>query len=294
MLLPDEWRWLRSSTPHVEPRYGMAGSERVLLYALAIQTGLRSAELRSLTRGRLFLDAHEPFITCKAGSTKNSKDARQYIQRDLADELQNHIATKAPQAPVFSMPKPFDVADMLRADLGDARQAWLRAAEHDPDEHQRRLQSDFLADVNHDGEVLDFQSLRHCTGAWLAMAGAHPKAVQTVMRHSSIVLTMDTYGHLFPGQEAETVAGFPGMMGDGTGFLRATGTTDTTAQNDPRHLSQQLERETMRAGARPCLDVAPDPAAGTLRQTPINAEANDSVRSGATAKRYWAAQGSNL
>jgi hypothetical protein len=32
------------------------------------------------------------------------------------------------------------------------------------------------------------------------------------MRHSSIQLTMDTYGHLFPGQEADTVARFPDMI----------------------------------------------------------------------------------
>ncbi|MBI3862791.1 MAG: site-specific integrase, partial [Planctomycetia bacterium] len=37
--------------------------------------------------------------------------------------------------------------------------------------------------------------MRHTCGAWLAMAGAHPKAVQAIMRHSTIVLTMDTYGH---------------------------------------------------------------------------------------------------
>jgi integrase len=49
-------------------------------------------------------------------------------------------------------------------------------------------------------------------GAWLAMAGAHPKAVQAIMRHSTIVLTMDTYGHLFPGQEAETISRLPAMM----------------------------------------------------------------------------------
>lgn len=68
--------------------------------------------------------------------------------------------------------------------------------------------------MNHEGEVLDFHALRHTCGAWLAMAGAHPKSVQSVMRHSTIVLTMDTYGHLFPGQEADTVALFPNMVGD--------------------------------------------------------------------------------
>jgi hypothetical protein len=32
------------------------------------------------------------------------------------------------------------------------------------------------------------------------------------MRHSSITLTMDTYGHLFPGQEADAVAKLPSMF----------------------------------------------------------------------------------
>ncbi|MBN2474708.1 MAG: hypothetical protein JXB62_08870, partial [Pirellulales bacterium] len=40
----------------------------------------------------------------------------------------------------------------------------------------------------------------------------HPKTVQSVMRHSTITLTMDTYGHLFPGQEAEAVSRFPVMV----------------------------------------------------------------------------------
>jgi integrase len=61
---------------------------------------------------------------------------------------------------------------------------------------------DFLSPTNHEGETLDFHCLRHTCGAWLAMTGVHPKVVQTVMRHSAITLTMDSYGHLFPGQEA--------------------------------------------------------------------------------------------
>jgi hypothetical protein len=32
------------------------------------------------------------------------------------------------------------------------------------------------------------------------------------MRHSTIVLTMDTYGHLLPGQESETISRLPRMM----------------------------------------------------------------------------------
>jgi hypothetical protein len=144
----------------------------------------------------------------------------------LAAELAGHIATKAPAARVFNMPAKWDVAPMFRADLQDARRAWLEAAQG-PAERLRREQSDFLAYANDEGEKVDFHALRHTTGAWLAMAGLHPKVVQTVMRHSAITLTMDTYGHLFPGQDAAAVAALPGMMTDPQDSpeeLRATGT----------------------------------------------------------------------
>ena len=110
------------------------------------------------------------------------------------------------------MPPRYDVAAMLRADLAAARRTWIEEARSVPEEHLHREQSDFLCDVCHSGEVLDFHAMRHTCGAWLAMTGSHPKAVQTVMRHSSITLTMDTYGHLFPGQEAEAVARLPNMF----------------------------------------------------------------------------------
>jgi len=244
MLLPGEWEWLRSVTlAENTERHGMPAAERVLLYATAIQTGLRAGELRSLTRGRLFVDSDPPYVTCKAAATKNAKDARQYIQADLAAELRQHVATKAPGAPVFAMPHETDVAEMLRADLADARREWLKAVRHDPAESARRRQGDFLKPVNHDSEALDFHALRHTCGAWLAMEGAHPKAVQAVMRHSTITLTMDTYGHLFPGQEADTVARFPQMLGDPPEALRATGTIDAAASLG-QHLGQHSNGET--------------------------------------------------
>lgn len=212
MLLLEEWHWLRNATATGPERFDVPADERLLLYALAIQTGLRSSELRSLTRGRLFLDQAQPFITCEAGSTKNRKNARQYIQPDLARELQTFLKTKPASGPIFKMPHVTDVARMLRGDLAAAREAWLKEAEKNKSEWARRKASDFLCVKNHDGEVLDFHSLRHTCGAWLAIAGAHPKAVQAIMRHSTIVLTMDTYGHLFPGQEAETISRLPKMM----------------------------------------------------------------------------------
>jgi hypothetical protein len=169
-------------------------------------------------------------------------------------ELRAHLAAKLPSAPVFSMPPKCDVPETLRADLEAARRAWLKAAEHDPDERLRRDQSDFLTVGNHEGEILDFHALRHTCGGWLAMNGAHPKAVQAVMRHSTITLTMDTYGHLFPGQEAETVARLPEMLSGKPGDTRPPAASEVTTNCTAglgQHFGQQLagrNRQTVAEG----------------------------------------------
>jgi len=143
MLLPDEWPWLRDVTTNGPERFGIDGQERMLLYSTAIQTGLRSGELRSLKRGRLYLDSDKPYIVCKAGNTKNATEARQYIQSDLAEALRKHVATKTPTANVFKMLAEWEVADMLRKDLADSRRKWIGAAKRNATERLRREQSDF-------------------------------------------------------------------------------------------------------------------------------------------------------
>jgi integrase len=281
ILLPEEWLRLETATGTGPERYGMTGDERLLLYRTAIQTGLRSNELRSLTRGRLYFDSDPPYVTCKAGSTKNRKDARQYIQPELAASLKAHIATKAPKAPVFGLPHETNLARMLRDDLAEARNDWLIEAKGDPQKYAQRQQSDFLADVNHEGEITDFHSLRHTCGAWLAMTGAHPKVVQTVMRHQSITLTMDTYGHLFPGQEADAVGRMREMLIAPPKALRATGTDNAAANtlNSAQRQAQRAGRESRQSGASGC-DDATNPTAQKKTPKPLQiADLSDAVRS---------------
>ncbi len=50
---------------------------------------------------------------------------------------------------------------------------------------------------------LRIHDLRHTCAALLIAEGAHPKAIQEHLGHSSITVTMDTYGHLFPSQMEE-------------------------------------------------------------------------------------------
>ena len=64
------------------------------------------------------------------------------------------------------------------------------------------------------------------------------------MRHSVITLTMDTYGHLFPGQEADTVARLPNLLSDPQPeAVRATGTYDQAAQPPARRAAHAQRAE---------------------------------------------------
>jgi hypothetical protein len=52
----------------------------------------------------------------------------------------------------------YAVAKMMRDDLADARAKWLREAEADPKEHERRTKSDVLAYTDHRGRKADFHA----------------------------------------------------------------------------------------------------------------------------------------
>ena len=206
ILLPNEWCELYAFTRSAGRDGGMSGEERSILYMVAIETGLRAAELASLTIGDSSLGGPSPYLRCRAACTKNSKDAKQHIRPLLATLLQQHLGKRS-SGPVFGMTKGARLWDILRRDLAGCRARWIEGS-HSPEVMEQRLKSDFLLRQNKEGEILDFHSLRHTCGAWLAMAGAHPNAIRAIMRHSSITLTMDTYGHLFPDQTRETITLF--------------------------------------------------------------------------------------
>jgi integrase len=191
MLLPAEWSWLKT-----------AAGDRALLYETAIQTGLRANELRAIRPS----DLSDHYIQVSADHTKDGLPAKQFITSDLAARLRS--LTPFAKSQLFKMPNKYSMADMVRADLASARSQW----ESRSDKTDGDAESDFLLSTNHSGESFDFHSLRHTCGAWLAIQGVHPKTIQSVMRHKSITLTMDVYGHLFPGAEPEAVGKLAGFF----------------------------------------------------------------------------------
>ena len=184
-LEPDQVRRLLETTKFAPKRFKLTGPERAMLYRLAIETGLRRNELKSLTVSSFDLEANT--VTVRANMTKNKKLAKLPLRPDTAAELREFLVGKTSDAQVFDV--PLNTADMIKADEADAG----------------------IPYVDSEDRHADFHALRHTTGSWLAANNVHPKVAQAIMRHSDINLTMSRYSHVMEAQEAEAVARLPDL-----------------------------------------------------------------------------------
>jgi len=188
------------------------------------------------------------------------------------------IATKLGGANVFRMFHPSTVVDMVREDIERARSIWL-ATIQDPQERIEAEAGDFLRSVDSEGERIDFHALRHTTASWLIHSGADIKTVQSVMRHSDIKLTLDRYGHLFPGAEADAVSRLRGAFNRSIS-MQATGTNNISGGSIASSSSQ---------GAFQCDKVRKD-ASKAGNETPPNSHEKTLVSQGFTKKNQGLGQ----
>jgi integrase len=188
-LTPAECRRLLNATEREPERHGMTGSERSLLYRLALETGLRASELRSLTRGDFDLDPRQPSVTVRAGYAKNRREDTIPLRTETAAMLAKHLISRLPTAPAFTMPDSTRTARMLRKDLAAAGIPYQDAT----------------------GRYADFHALRHTFITALATSGVLPKVAQTLARHSDIRLTLDRYAHVLGEQQVDAINRLPDL-----------------------------------------------------------------------------------
>ena len=193
-LSVDEVRWLLTATEEAPVRCNASGPERVLIYRLALETGLRAAEIHSLKKNSFDFDARPATVTVEAGYSKRRREDVLPLRPALAESIKQHLATKLPAARAFNMPMSDKTSRMLKADLAAARAEWLEDSDT-PVQQTEREKTSFLAYADERGLVADFHALRHTFISNLANSGVHPKVAQQLARHSTITLTMDRYTH---------------------------------------------------------------------------------------------------
>lgn len=174
-LSDEELVWLiRAAENSTRHEFSLKSADRAMLYRVALGTGFRADELRSLTPKSFELAGERPTVTVAAAYSKRREEDVQPISRDLADQLHPWLSKKTAGERVFGrLPKAS--ARMLRCDLAAARKAWLDEAGDDAKERQRREESDFLCLRNHAGEIADFHATRHTYISQLVDSGATVK-----------------------------------------------------------------------------------------------------------------------
>ena len=169
-----------------QPEYG-------LLVRFVALTGLRAGEIGALRIGRLDLlrgrvDVVEAVseVTGRGlvyGPTKTFERRTVPIPRTMCDELGPYLATRPKDSNAFVFAAP---------DGGPLRHHNFYTRHFKPAVTIARLPA-----------RTRFHDLRHTCAALLINADppAHPLAVMKRLGHSSITVTYDTYGHLFPALE---------------------------------------------------------------------------------------------
>jgi len=135
------------------------GEDRAKAYEIAIMTGYRANEVRSLTPECFNLDGDYPSITIRPTISKRRKRDIQPIPVPFVAGIREWLAGKPRGGKVFDA-MPGDTARMLRADLRLARKAWIAEGETEA-ERIRREETDFLVYENSVGEFFDFHACRH-------------------------------------------------------------------------------------------------------------------------------------
>jgi integrase len=193
------------SADQVEALAESTGEFSLLVYVLAY-TGIRWGEAVALRRARCdLLRRRLHIIESMAevsgqrffGPTKTYQRREVGVPAFLAELLAEHLATLPddPDALVFTSAngQPLSNANFRN-------RVWLPALRD--------------ADLPHDLRIHD---LRHTCASLLIAQGTHPKAIQAHLGHSSITVTLDRYGHLFPnalddvarGLDAQRAAAYP-------------------------------------------------------------------------------------
>jgi integrase len=164
----------------IVPPYGV-------LVRFAAYTGLRAGEIAALRVKRLDLlrgtvrvveSVSEVGGRLITGPTKTHAERTVSLPQFLRDELAAYLASRPRDRDAFVFTSP----------------------KGGPLRHHNFYKRLFCPALVRAGlpEQIRFHDLRHTCASLLIAQGAHPKAIQAHLGHSSIQVTMDRYGHLFP------------------------------------------------------------------------------------------------
>jgi integrase len=218
-------------------RLAVRGDRFEALYLLALMTGMREGELFGLKWTDLHLDASLLTVNHSLAHTKRKKG-----------EEGERVVLKGPKTVGSrrTIELPSITVSVLREHQGRQQDQRI-AAREDWREEGYVFTSRFGTPLDwgntlhrfqalckkNDLPKIRFYDLRHTHASLLIAEGVHPKKIAERLGHSSIKLTMDTYGHLFEGSDRESAEQMDRLFGSTSMATPARNeATQTGSQNN--------------------------------------------------------------
>jgi integrase len=171
---------------------------------MAIDTGLRVSELKSITLADTHLDATPPYLMLRAENEKARRGARQPLGDDLAVVIREYLDARLRHEQCLARQDDAPVPMALPLDAPLVPGTTLRAFDKD-------LEAAGITKKDEWGRTVDLHCLRHTFGTLLAQSGVAPRTAQELMRHSDIRLTTNIYQHLALADTAPAVNRLPSI-----------------------------------------------------------------------------------
>ena len=165
----------------------LSGQQRATLYLLALRTGLRRNELRSLTPQSFDFSSKTPSVSLHASDSKRRKRDRLPLPVDVSKQMQEYVADLHSDDSLWPGSWWRRSADMIRRDLEEAG----------------------IPVEDEEGRVFDFHGQRTTFITGLSRAGIFPALAQKLARHSDVRLTMGTYTSMNHDELSSAVESLP-------------------------------------------------------------------------------------
>ena len=212
-------------------RLELLGLERALIYKTLALTGLRRAELASLTIAQLDLDGPRPSAALNAKDEKNRQGAQIPLRRDLVNDLRQwlRVRLEALRAEAESRGAPIPAAISPQTPLFTVPGALVKIFDRD-------IELAGIPKRDDRGRTVDVHSLRTTFATLLSRGGVPLRTAQAAMRHSDPSLTANVYTDPQLLDVAGALDSLPALPLDGRGEAeraRATGTLGPATTWEP-------------------------------------------------------------
>lgn len=196
------------------------GDRHEALYALAMTSGLRPEELYGLRLKDLDLEHHRLTVNQVISKTRRKKGEK--VPRFIFGPPKTDKSRRTIDFPPF-VARLLESEERSVADMRSlAGESWRDHGLVFPSKvgtpfEERNVLRRFQAICEGMGlPKLRLYDLRHTHASLLINEGVHPKKISERLGHSSIKLTMDTYGHLFEGSDRDSAEKMEKLFGNGS------------------------------------------------------------------------------